>query len=50
MTDSTPPRLELRHASKSFGRVRALGDGSLHYGRAKCMRCSARTARASRRS
>ena len=29
MTDSTPPRLELRHASKSFGRVRALGDGSL---------------------
>jgi rhamnose transport system ATP-binding protein len=24
-----PPRLELRHASKSFGRVRALGDGSL---------------------
>ena len=23
------PRLELRHASKSFGRVRALGDGSL---------------------
>ena len=29
MTDSRTPRLELRHASKSFGRVRALGDGSL---------------------
>ncbi|MGA7813706.1 sugar ABC transporter ATP-binding protein, partial [Caballeronia sp.] len=29
MTDSKTPRLELRHASKSFGRVRALGDGSL---------------------
>jgi rhamnose transport system ATP-binding protein len=29
MTGNTPPRLELRHASKSFGRVRALGDGSL---------------------
>ncbi|MDN7181730.1 sugar ABC transporter ATP-binding protein [Caballeronia sp. SEWSISQ10-4 2] len=26
---NNPPRLELRHASKSFGRVRALGDGSL---------------------
>ncbi|MDR5753918.1 MULTISPECIES: sugar ABC transporter ATP-binding protein [unclassified Caballeronia] len=29
MTDTKTPRLELRHASKSFGRVRALGDGSL---------------------
>jgi rhamnose transport system ATP-binding protein len=29
MTDTKPPRLELRRASKSFGRVRALGDGSL---------------------
>src|SRR5580698_628936 len=29
MTGNTTPRLELRHASKSFGRVRALGDGSL---------------------
>ncbi|MDP9025255.1 MAG: sugar ABC transporter ATP-binding protein, partial [Candidatus Eremiobacteraeota bacterium] len=26
---NNPPRLELRHASKSFGRVSALGDGSL---------------------
>ena len=29
MSDNKTPRLELRHASKSFGRVRALGDGSL---------------------
>lgn len=29
MTTNKPPRLELRHASKAFGRVRALGDGSL---------------------
>ncbi|QIE27955.1 Ribose import ATP-binding protein RbsA (plasmid) [Caballeronia sp. SBC1] len=29
MGNNNPPRLELRHASKSFGRVRALGDGSL---------------------
>jgi rhamnose transport system ATP-binding protein len=29
MGNDNPPRLELRHASKSFGRVRALGDGSL---------------------
>ncbi len=29
MTPDKPPRLELKHASKSFGRVRALGDGSL---------------------
>jgi len=29
MGNTNPPRLELRHASKSFGRVRALGDGSL---------------------
>jgi rhamnose transport system ATP-binding protein len=29
MGTNKPPRLELRHASKSFGRVRALGDGSL---------------------
>lgn len=29
MTENKTPRLELRHASKSFGRVRALGDGSL---------------------
>lgn len=29
MGTNNPPRLELRHASKSFGRVRALGDGSL---------------------
>jgi rhamnose transport system ATP-binding protein len=29
MTGNTTPRLELSHASKSFGRVRALGDGSL---------------------
>ncbi|HEY4297963.1 MAG TPA: ATP-binding cassette domain-containing protein, partial [Paraburkholderia sp.] len=26
---SAAPRLELRHASKSFGRVRALSDGDL---------------------
>jgi rhamnose transport system ATP-binding protein len=26
---SATPRLELRHASKSFGRVRALSDGDL---------------------
>ncbi|MEA3123669.1 MAG: rhamnose transport system ATP-binding protein [Caballeronia sp.] len=29
MDNDNPPRLELTHASKSFGRVRALGDGSL---------------------
>jgi rhamnose transport system ATP-binding protein len=29
MSTNQTPRLELRHASKSFGRVRALGDGSL---------------------
>ncbi|WP_438392141.1 sugar ABC transporter ATP-binding protein [Caballeronia sp. DA-9] len=29
MGTNQSPRLELRHASKSFGRVRALGDGSL---------------------
>ncbi|WP_233860155.1 sugar ABC transporter ATP-binding protein [Paraburkholderia sp. HD33-4] len=29
MTNTRQPRLELRHASKSFGRVQALGDASL---------------------
>src|ERR1700685_3022288 len=29
MGNNNPPRLELRHASKSFGRVRALEDGTL---------------------